>query len=81
MIPQIRQVRCHQLVHPPYADRATGRAATVYNFEVEDARGYYVEAGEHWIFVDSDCGQTVAEALQGRVGSIQRAPLPRGVPP
>ena len=35
---------------------ATGKTATVYNFEVEDAHDYYVKAGNHWILVHNTCG-------------------------
>ena len=38
------------------AVRATGRTATVYNFEVQDAHDYYVRAGNHWILVHNQCG-------------------------
>ncbi len=33
----------------------TGRTATVYNFEVETAHNYYVQAGTHWVLVHNDC--------------------------
>lgn len=38
---------------------ATGRTATVYNFEVEDAHDYYVKAGNHWVLVHNDCGPSL----------------------
>jgi len=37
---------------------ATGKTATVYNFEVQDAHDYYVRAGNHWILVHRTCGPT-----------------------
>ena len=42
------------------AVRATGRTATVYNFEVQDAHDYYVRAGNHWILVHNKCGNLPA---------------------
>jgi hypothetical protein len=43
---------------------ATGRTATVYNFEVEGVHDYYVQAGTHWVLVHNDCllGQAVSVA-------------------
>jgi hypothetical protein len=34
---------------------ATGRTATVYNFEVESAHDYYVQACAHWVLVHNTC--------------------------
>ncbi|MFZ2165674.1 MAG: Hint domain-containing protein [Propionibacteriaceae bacterium] len=35
--------------------QATGKTATVYNFEVEGLHNYYVQAGDTWVLVHNDC--------------------------
>lgn len=37
------------------AVRATGRTATVYNFEVQGDHDYFVRAGSHWVLVHNIC--------------------------
>ena len=34
---------------------ATGKTATVYNFEVEGLHNYHVRAGQHWLLVHNTC--------------------------
>lgn len=45
--------------------RDTGTAATVYNFEVEGAHDYYVQAGTHWILVHNECGEKTLRSGSG----------------
>lgn len=46
---------------------ATGRTATVYNFEVESAHDYYVRSGSNWVLVHNDCiaDETIHSIVQG----------------
>jgi RHS repeat-associated protein len=41
---------------------ATGRTATVYNFEVENTHDYYIHVGTHWVLVHNNCDGRLEEA-------------------
>ena len=54
---------------------ATGRTATVYNFEVEDAHDYYVKAGDHWVLVHNDCSISNPASFSGATRAEAEAEL------
>lgn len=57
------------------AVRATGRTATVYNFEVDDAHDYYVKAGDHWVLVHNDCSISNPASFTGATRAEAEAEL------
>jgi intein/homing endonuclease len=47
---------------------ATGKTATVHNFEVEELHNYYVRAGGHWLLVHNVCN--VPKLVTAEDGSV-----------
>ena len=60
-------------------ERIYDQDLTAYNLQIDGIHTYY--AGNTPVLVHNSCDRTVADVLKNRLGSIQRAPLPRGTQP